>query len=82
MVAASVWAQRNQERVQFLEAGDIDEAINAAGQIGHDRLAKASGRAVAPDNFTHGPSPQRVEWFTRGLERGHVHSCDTFSGAL
>ena len=25
---AGVWAQRNQERVQFLEAGDIDEAIN------------------------------------------------------
>ena len=39
---AGVWAQRN-ERVQFLEAGDIHEAINAASQIGDDRLAKASG---------------------------------------
>ncbi|WP_286707851.1 KPN_02809 family neutral zinc metallopeptidase [Psychrobacter sp. UBA2514] len=79
---AGVWAQRNQERVQFLEAGDIDEAINAAGQIGDDRFAQASGRAVAPDNFTHGTSQQRVEWFTRGLESGNVQSCDTFSGAL
>ncbi|MGP5211510.1 MULTISPECIES: neutral zinc metallopeptidase [Psychrobacter] len=79
---AGVWAQRNQERVQFLEAGDIDEAINAAGQIGDDRLAKASGGEVVPDNFTHGTSQQRIQWFTRGLESGNIQSCDTFSGAL
>ena len=79
---AGVWAQRNQQRVQFLEPGDIDEAINAAGQIGDDRLARASGRAVTPDSFTHGTSQQRVQWFTRGLESGNIQSCDTFSGAL
>lgn len=79
---AGVWANRNQQRVQFLEAGDIDEAINAAGQIGDDRLAQASGRAVTPDSFTHGTSQQRVNWFTRGLDSGNVQSCDTFSGAL
>ena len=79
---AGVWANRNQQRVQFLEAGDIDEAINAAGQIGDDRLAKASGGAVAPDNFTHGTSQQRVQWFSRGLDSGNIESCDTFSGAL
>lgn len=79
---AGVWAQRNQERVQFLEAGDIDEAINAASQIGDDRLARASGGAVVPDNFTHGTSQQRVQWFTRGLESGNIQTCDTFSGAL
>jgi len=79
---AGVWAQRNQERVQFLEAGDIDEAINAASQIGDDRLARAGGGAVLPDNFTHGTSQQRVQWFTRGLESGNVQACDTFSGAL
>ena len=79
---AGVWAQRNQQRVQFLEPGDIDEAINAAGQIGDDRLARASGRAVTPDSFTHGTSQQRVQWFTRGLESGNIQSCDTFSGGL
>ena len=56
--------------------------MNAASQIGDDRLAQASGGAVVPDNFTHGTSQQRVEWFTRGLESGNVQSCDTFSGAL
>lgn len=81
---AGVWANRNESLVEggFLQAGDIDEAINAAGQIGDDRLARASGGAVVPDNFTHGTSQQRVQWFTRGLERGNVQSCDTFSGAL
>ena len=79
---AGVWANRNQERVQFLEAGDIDEAINAAGQIGDDRLARAGGGAVVPDNFTHGTSQQRVQWFSRGLDSGDIQSCDTFSGAL
>lgn len=79
---AGVWANRNQQRVQFLEPGDIDEAMNAASQIGDDRLAQASGRMVTPDSFTHGSSQQRVSWFTRGLESGSVQSCDTFSGAL
>ncbi len=79
---AGVWANRNQQRVQFLEAGDIDEAINAAGQIGDDRLARAGGGAVVPDNFTHGTSQQRVQWFSRGLDSGNIQSCDTFSGAL
>ena len=79
---AGVWAQRNEQRVQFLEAGDIDEALNAASQIGDDRLARTSGRAVTPDSFTHGTSQQRVSWFKRGLESGNIQSCDTFSGAL
>ncbi|WP_201528335.1 neutral zinc metallopeptidase [Psychrobacter frigidicola] len=81
---AGVWANRNESLVAggFLEAGDVDEAINAAGQIGDDRLAQASGRTVTPDSFTHGTSQQRIQWFTRGLESGSVQSCDTFSGVL
>lgn len=81
---AGVWANRNETLVEggFLEPGDIEEAINAASQIGDDRLAQASGRAVTPDSFTHGTSQQRVQWFSRGLESGNVQSCDTFSGAL
>ncbi|WP_019674021.1 KPN_02809 family neutral zinc metallopeptidase [Psychrobacter lutiphocae] len=79
---AGVWANRNQQRVQFLEEGDIEEALNAASQIGDDRLAQASGREVVPDNFTHGTSQQRVNWFVRGLESGDIGRCDTFSGAI
>ena len=76
---AGVWANRNQQRVQFLEEGDIEEALNAASQIGDDRLTQGT---VMPDNFTHGTSEQRVNWFTRGLESGDIRSCDTFSGAI
>lgn len=79
---AGVWANRNQQRVQFLEEGDIDEALNAASQIGDDRLAQASGRAAVPDNFTHGTSQQRVNWFNRGLQSGDIRNCDTFSGNI
>ena len=79
---AGVWANRNQQRVQFLEQGDIEEAINAAQQIGDDRLAKASGRAAVPDSFTHGTSQQRMTWFSRGLKSGDINQCDTFSGAI
>ena len=77
-----MWANRNQQRVQFLEQGDIEEAINAAEQIGDDRLAQASGRAVVPDSFTHGSSQQRMTWFSRGLKSGDINQCDTFSGAI
>lgn len=79
---AGVWANRNQQRVQFLEQGDIEEAINAAKQIGDDRLAQASGRAAVPDSFTHGTSQQRMTWFSRGLKSGDINQCDTFSGAI
>ncbi len=76
---AGVWANRNQQRVQFLEEGDIEEALHAASQIGDDRLTQGT---VMPDNFTHGTSEQRVTWFARGLESGDIRSCDTFSGAI
>ncbi|ALF59575.1 neutral zinc metallopeptidase [Psychrobacter urativorans] len=81
---AGVWANRNESLVEggFLEPGDVEEAINAASQIGDDRLAQASGRTVTPDSFTHGTSQQRVQWFSRGLKSGNVQACDTFSGAL
>lgn len=79
---AGVWANRNQQRIQFLENGDIEEALHAASQIGDDRLAHAQGRAAVPDNFTHGTSEQRVNWFVRGLKSGNIESCDTFSGTI
>lgn len=79
---AGVWANRNEQRVHFLEEGDIQEAIQAAHQIGDDRLAQAAGRAVVPDSFTHGTSEQRMTWFSRGLKNGNIADCDTFSGGI
>ena len=76
---AGVWANDNRD---LLEEGDIDEAVNAASQIGDDNLQKQQRGYVTPDSFTHGSSAQRVEWFKRGFTGGDVDNCDTFSGQL
>ena len=73
---AGLWAHRAERSRPFLEAGDVEEGLNAASAIGDDRLTK--GRAP-PEAFTHGTSEQRVRWFKRGLESGSMESCDTFS---
>lgn len=78
---AGVWAQRSQQSKQWLEQGDLEEALNAASQIGDDRLQQQAGRTVQPDAFTHGTSAQRVAWFRKGAESGSVKSCDTFSAS-
>ena len=75
---AGVWAHYVQ-RQGLLEAGDVDEALNAATAIGDDRLQKESQGYVVPDSFTHGTSEQRMRWFRRGLETGDIKQGDTFS---
>ncbi|MGB7087895.1 MAG: neutral zinc metallopeptidase [Phormidesmis sp.] len=76
---AGIWAHHADEQRDILEQGDIEEALNAASQIGDDNLQKRQGGFVNPDSFTHGSSAQRVEWFQRGLNSGDVDQCDTFS---
>jgi predicted metalloprotease len=76
---AGVWANHTQQAQQFLEAGDVDEAMNAAARIGDDALQGARGGAVVPESFTHGTSAQRQRWFNNGLTNGSVQRCDTFS---
>lgn len=77
---AGIWAYHAQSQYDLIEAGDIDEALNAASQIGDDRLQKQSQGYVVPDSFTHGRSDQRVAWFKKGFETGQIDACDTFSG--
>jgi uncharacterized protein len=76
---AGVWAKNAAQSRQLLEAGDIEEGLNAASAIGDDRLQKQAQGYVVPDAFTHGSSAQRVSWFRRGLEAGTLEACDTFS---
>jgi predicted metalloprotease len=75
---AGVWAHHSQQSKGWLEKGDIEEALNAASQIGDDTLQRASRGSVVPESFTHGSSQQRVTWFQRGLESGSVNKCNTF----
>jgi predicted metalloprotease len=76
---AGVWAHHGQQMRSFLEAGDIEEALNAASAIGDDRLQQQTQGRVVPDSFTHGSSEQRVRWFRKGLETGDMSQGDTFA---
>ena len=78
---AGLWAHHAHRARQVVEPGDIDEALNAASQIGDDRLQKQHRGYVTPDSFTHGSSEQRVRWFQRGYQSGKMASCDTFNAA-
>lgn len=75
---AGVWAHQAQKNRNILEAGDIEEGLNAASAVGDDRIQKRTRGYVVPDGFTHGSSAQRVSWFKRGFEQGNIQSCDTF----
>ena len=76
---AGVWAHHTQKKQHILEAGDIEEALNAANAIGDDRLQKEANGYVVPDAFTHGTSKQRMYWFKRGFDTGDINQGDTFS---
>ena len=78
---AGVWAYHADRTRKILEAGDVEEALNAASAIGDDRLQKQGQGYVVPDAFTHGSSKQRVRWFKRGLGGGEIRACDTFQVA-
>lgn len=76
---AGVWANISQAKHQWLEDGDVEEALNTATAIGDDHLQKQSQGRVVPDAFSHGTSQQRVRWFRAGFESGDPNKCDTFS---
>jgi predicted metalloprotease len=77
---AGVWANYAHRERNILEQGDIEEGLNAAAQIGDDRMQKRARGYVVPEGFTHGSAEQRVQWFRRGIESGDLKQCDTFAG--
>jgi predicted metalloprotease len=78
---AGIWAHHANRTRQILEQGDVEEALNAASQIGDDRMQMRGRGYVSPDSFTHGSGEQRVRWFRTGLESGELRQCDTFAVA-
>ncbi len=75
---AGIWAH-DTEQQGFVEAGDIDEALNAATQIGDDAIQKRMQGYVVPETFNHGTSEQRRSWFRRGYQSGDPQQCDTIN---
>lgn len=77
---SGVWVNREEKkRPGFLEAGDIDAALQTAAAIGDDTLQRKAQGRVVPDSFTHGSAAQRKRWFMTGFQQGTVQSCNTFA---
>jgi predicted metalloprotease len=78
---AGVWGHFTDQK-GLLEQGDVEEALNAAQQIGDDTLQKKTQGYVVPESFNHGTSQQRQRWFARGLQSGKLSDCDTFNNPI
>jgi predicted metalloprotease len=78
---AGIWGKFTQQK-GILQAGDLEEALNAAQQIGDDTLQKRTQGYVVPDSFNHGTSAQRVKWFKQGFESGKLSDCDTLNNPV
>ena len=68
---AGVWARSTYDR-GLLESGDLEEGIGAAAAVGDDRLG-----ARSPEQWTHGSSALREQWFKTGFDSGDPGDCDT-----
>lgn len=79
---AGMWAHYDQKMFNSLEAGDIEEAMNAAASVGDDVLMKKYQGRVVPDAFTHGTATQRKEWFRKGYTSGDFDQGDTFNANI
>jgi len=76
---AGIWANRAQRKHNFLDPGDVDQALQTASAIGDDRLQRETQGYVVPDAFTHGTSEQRKRWFMAGFKTGDIGACNTLS---
>ena len=79
---SGMWAHYAKEMLNTLEAGDLEEAMNAAAAVGDDNLQMKYQGRIVPDAFTHGTSAQRKEWFRKGYESGDFDQGDTFNANL
>ncbi|MDF1609638.1 zinc metallopeptidase [Hoeflea sp. YIM 152468] len=78
---AGIWGHYTAQK-GLLERGDLEEALNAAQQIGDDTLQRRTQGYVVPESFNHGTSAQRKAWFARGFEEGRLDACDTFNNPV
>lgn len=73
---AGIFAHYNK---QYLEEGDIEEALSAAEAVGDDAIQQKTQGKIVPDAFTHGTSKERMYWFMKGYNSGNIKDGDTFS---
>jgi predicted metalloprotease len=78
---AGIWGHFTDQK-GLLDSGDLEEALNAAQQIGDDTLQRRTQGYVVPESFNHGTSQQRMTWFNRGFQSGKLQDCDTFNNPI
>jgi predicted metalloprotease len=80
---AGVWAHHAQKARHILEPGDVEAALRLLAAIGDDRLRLDAQGDVDARSMTrcwdrrHGTAPQKVRWFSRGLETGDLSQGET-----
>ena len=75
---AGVWANDANNRGLLDNAGEVNEALDAAAAVGDDRIQQKTQGRVDPETFTHGTAEQRKQWFQRGYSSGDDTQCNTF----
>lgn len=74
---AGVWANSIRNEGVF-GPNEINEAMDAAAAVGDDRIQERVQGQVNPEQWTHGSSEARVQWFTTGFDGGDPAQCNTF----
>jgi len=77
---AGVWAHSAYAQNQ-LEAGDLEEGLQAASSVGDDRIQQSANGRIDPESFTHGTAEQRRNWFLTGFQEGDPAACNTFTAS-
>jgi uncharacterized protein len=84
---AGMWARSatqtedSQGNVLLLDLTDQDirEAIAAAKAVGDDTIQRTTTGQVNQEQWTHGSSQARVQWFQNGYRNGTLEACNTFT---
>jgi predicted metalloprotease len=79
---AGIWAHHSGMVADGIGPGDIDAGLAATSSIGNETLQKRARGYVVPEDFTHGTSLQRADWFRRGLTSGQSEDCNAFEALV
>ena len=47
--------------------------------MGDDTIQRTTTGRVNPEQWTHGSSQARVQWFQNGYDNGTLEACNTFT---
>jgi predicted metalloprotease len=72
---AGLWANSANKLGIFESNMEINEAIDAAGAVGDDRIQEKVEGRINPENWTHGSAAERIAAFSKGYKTGEFFQC-------